>query len=133
MTDYRGITENLFFSDREKMLRERYSRTKDRDTLIELVKLQDFPEAHDAARELMKPYQDKKKDRDVEWREIDRLYNYLKESMTDRQFYEKIADIYRNDKPDLDLHELRKDHKKWAKKAFNALPIDEQARLTGKI
>jgi hypothetical protein len=133
MNDYRGIVKSLFFTKREDLLRDRYSRTKDRDTLIELVSLQDFPEAPDAARELAKQYQDTKADRDIEWREIDRLYAYFNEKMTDAQFYAWIADIYREDKPNLELNDLKKEHKKWAKKAFEALPTEQQKKISGKI
>ena len=136
MSDYRGITKNFFTSgwDTREIslahLRERYARTKDVMTLQEIIALQDFPEAKQAAKELGKNYIDKKVFRDVKWREIDRMYTFFTpDKMTKTEFYDFILEQYYPDEPDKGVQEIVEAHKNWAAKAFNSLSKEEQQKI----
>lgn len=136
MSDYRGITKNLFTSGSDTRdislahLRERYARTKDVITLQEIVALQDFPEAKQAAKELGKTYVDKKLFRDAKWREIDRMYTFFTpDKMTKTGFYDFILEQYYPDEPDKGVQEIVEAHKNWAAKAFNSLSKEEQQKI----
>ena len=137
MTDYRGLTKCLFtFGDDEKSaqlnhLRERYARTSDRETLIEIIKLQEFPEARDTASALAeKKYRDMKGFRDIQWREIDRMYAFFTSAdMNKTEFYDRILTIYFHANPDKGVKEVIEAHKNWAQKAYDALSEADQEKV----
>ena len=137
MTDYRGLTRCLFtFGDDEKSaqithLRERYARTADRETLIEIIKLQQFPEAQETATALAeKKYRDTKGFRDIQWREIDRMYAFFTSTeMTKTDFYDHILTIYYLETPNKVVKEVIEAHKNWAEKAYNALSKADQEKV----
>ena len=127
--DYRGITKNLFTAafgkDQAEIqhLRERYARTKDKETLARIVELQGLPESSDIAEIIRNKRPDEKVFRDVKWREIDRLYFqwFIEEGITESETYERIRNIYFNDE---EREETKSDdaiivqHKRWAEKEY---------------
>jgi hypothetical protein len=125
----RGKTENLFFTSELSLLRDRWQRTKDDETLAQIVEL--APPGGDAeigkaiAKKLRVKRPDKKAENDVMWREIDRLWRILtiQNGQTQKQAYEQIKQIYFAEKDDeksgelYDLRTIERQHRRWAKKA----------------
>jgi len=129
MSDHRGITKNLFTAAFGKEqaeiqhLRERYARTKDKETLARIVELEGLPESADIAEIIRNKRPDDKVFRDVMWREIDRLYAYLRfdEKLTETETYEVIRNIYFSDEDREETKSeeaIRVQHKRWAKKEY---------------
>ena len=77
----RGKTENLFFANEFELLKDRWSRTRDNETLAQMVEL--LPPGGDVAvgkaiadyLRVKRP--DKKAINDAMWREIDRVWRWL--------------------------------------------------------
>lgn len=96
----RGKTENLFFTSEFAVLRDRWRRTKDDETLAQIVEM--APPGGDAevgkaiARKLRIKRPDSKAHNDVLWREIDRIYRWLtiESGKTRLQAYGEIKKIY---------------------------------------
>lgn len=129
MSDYRGITKNLFtasFGPKEaeiQHLRERYARTKDKETLARIVELEGLPESKDIAEIIRNKRPDDKVKRDVIWREIDRLYSqwFITDGITESETYERIRNIYFPDdkrKETKSEESIKELHKRWAKKEY---------------
>ena len=125
----RGKTENLFFTSEFAVLRDRWRRTKDDETLAQIVEM--APPGGDAevgkaiARKLRIKRPDSNAHNDVLWREIDRIYRWLtiESGKTRLQAYGEIKKIYFPEKDEekkgeiYDLQTIERQHRRWANKA----------------
>lgn len=121
----RGKTENLFFTSELALLRKRWQRTKDDETLAQIVELSPpggDPEIGRAiAQKLRVKRPDKKAENDVMWREIDRLYlHYTQErKWPETAAYTRIQEIYfaHRVEDSYDIKTIERQHRRWAKKS----------------
>jgi len=132
--DYRGITKNLFtFAAGENRaelehLSKQYGHTKDLEALAKIAEmglkqLGFEKEGSDIAKRLRKKRKDDKPSRWMMYREIDRLYAYLRfdEKLTETETYEVIRNIYFSDEDREETKSeeaIRVQHKRWAKKEY---------------
>lgn len=123
----RGDTKNLFFNSEYELLKDRWLRTRDRETLAQLVHLsppfgdQEVGKAIEAV--LLDKRPDQKAANDAKWREIDRVYAYLREQegKTQDESYEKIREIYFADAGEdrYDLKTIERLHRRWARREIS--------------
>ena len=119
----RGKTENLFFANEFALLKDRWSRTKDNETLAQMVEL--VPPGGDVAvgkaiadyLRVKRP--DKKAINDAMWREIDRLWRNLtiENGILQPEAYKRIKQIYFSkleDEERYDLKTIERQHRRWA-------------------
>jgi len=108
-----------------KFLQAKFKRTGDMATLAEIVEL-DPPTGDEAvgaeiASVLLNKSPDKKSYRDTFWRDLDRVFDYLQEQgHSVAESYAKIAEIFFPDDERDDtkaVEDIRKQHKRWLKKA----------------
>jgi len=120
----RGKTESLFYGSEFDMLFDRWSRSKDDETLAQMVELS--PPGGQAklgkaiAQKLRAKRPDQKAAKDVEWREIDRLYRWLvvENGSTEDDAYQQIRLIYFADRGEerYDIKTIERQHRRWASK-----------------
>ena len=122
----RGKTENLFFKSEYELLKDRWHRTQDRETLAQLVQLsppfgdQEVGKAIQAV--LLDKRPDKKAGRDALWRDIDRVYRFVHEEQGETQAatYELIHKMFFTGSDDdddrFDIKTIEKQHRRWASK-----------------
>lgn len=121
----RGKTENLFFTSELSLLRDRWQRTKDNETLAQIVEL--APPGGDAeigkaiAKKLRVKRPDNKAENDVMWREIDRLYRHYTQErkLSETAAYTGIQEIYfpHRAEDSYDIKTIERQHRRWAKKS----------------
>ena len=121
----RGKTENLFFVNEFELLKDRWSRTRDNETLAQMVEL--LPPGGDVAvgkaiadyLRVKRP--DKKAINDAMWREIDRVWRWLTVDLgkSEKDAYASIKAIYFIDFDPLryDVKTIERQHRRWAKKS----------------
>jgi hypothetical protein len=96
----RGKTENLFFVNEFQLLKDRWSRTKDNETLAQIVELSppggDVAVGKAIADYLRVKRPDKKAINDAMWREIDRVWRWLTVDLgkSEKDAYASIKAIY---------------------------------------
>lgn len=120
----RGKTENLFFTSEFASLRDRWRRTRDDETLAQMVKLS--PPGGDAeigkaiAEKLRIKRPDNKAANDAKWREIDRVYLFYTQELqwSETAAYTRIKEIYFSQSAEdrYDIKTIERQHRRWAKK-----------------
>ena len=120
----RGKTDNLFFTSEYELLKDRWKRTQDRETLAQLVQLsppfgdQEVGKAIQAV--LLDKRPDKKAYRDALWRDVDRLYRFVHEEQgkTQAETYEIIRNMFFANEGDdhFDVKTIERQHRRWATK-----------------
>jgi hypothetical protein len=118
------MTEIVIRQAKINFLHDRFKRTKDRETLAELVELDPPADDKDVGKAIADVLRDKKPDnkveRDEEYRLIDQAFNLLREQghSVDNS-YAKIADLFfPSDERDeaKAVESIKKQHKRWLKK-----------------
>ena len=120
----RGKNDNLFFTSEFALLYDRWTRTKDNETLAQLVELSPPGGLSDLGKAIASDLRNKrpnsKADEFVKWREIDRLFRYytVENGKTHEDAYKSIRQIYFSDKGEdrYDLKSIERMHQRWSRK-----------------